>query len=154
MQSTILHLWWLKLFHCPMPSRSTGDQDSPAMLHAKVNRTPKEVPAGTEANDPAGLPLDSHATATAKAVAPPIGHPTAQAVAHHPASLTDPIARKPPTGTPRTLINVIFSNSVVTMDQQLQLTQYSLQLFKLLGNCYKPKVAVVIIHILKCVDDI
>ena len=80
--------------------RKTGDQGSPTTLHAEVNRTPGEVPADTEIDIPAGLLVDSHAATTAKAVAPPItcpiALPIAQAVACHPAGLTDPITGKPP----------------------------------------------------------
>ena len=95
----MLCLWWLKSLHT-YANRNTGDPGSPATLHNEVNTTPREFPTGTEADIPAGLLADNHTTATPKAIAPPI----AQAIAHHPASPTDPITSKHPTGTPRTLL--------------------------------------------------
>ena len=66
------------------------------MLHAEVNRTPREAPADTEVDVPAGLQADSHAATTTKVIVPPTACPIAQAIVHHPASLTDPIMSKPP----------------------------------------------------------
>ena len=86
----------------PSANRNTEDLSSPIKLCNEVITTPIEVPADTQADAPAGLPTDSHAAITAKAVAPPIAHSVAQAVAHHPTSLTDPIASKHHTATTRT----------------------------------------------------
>ena len=100
--------------------RGTGDQGSPTMLHAEVNRTPGEAPADTEIDVPTGLLANSHATTTAKVIAPPtvcpIALPITQAIVYCPAGLTDPIAGNPYRYS-KDSTNIILIDSLVTTDQ-------------------------------------
>ena len=83
----------------PCAGRKTGD-NNPATLCEEVTRTPREVQAGIEDTISVGLQADSHAATAAQAIAPP----TALSIVHHPISLTNHIASKPPIGTPRIVL--------------------------------------------------